>query len=138
MCAGPGASVIKRPSCAVTSGIEAGVIHDPVSAPSEGHTDLDSAVEGKATHGISMKGGHVVPSTHPGGRHLRTLACPPAKVHDGPSSTASVNKRREHHTFPPPVSCVPFQTRVTPVPPDYHWLQSECQLVVFAADKSQI
>ncbi|TNN89424.1 hypothetical protein EYF80_000027 [Liparis tanakae] len=38
VCAGPGPSVIKRPSCAVTSGIEAGVIHDPVSAPSEGHT----------------------------------------------------------------------------------------------------
>lgn len=36
--AGPGPSVIKQPSCAVTSGIEAGVIHDPVSAPSEGHT----------------------------------------------------------------------------------------------------
>ncbi|KAI4833109.1 hypothetical protein KUCAC02_016026, partial [Chaenocephalus aceratus] len=32
------ASVIKRPSCAVTSGTEAGVIHDPVSAPSEGQT----------------------------------------------------------------------------------------------------
>lgn len=38
VCAGPGPSVIKRPSCAVTSGIGAGVIHDPVSAPSEGHT----------------------------------------------------------------------------------------------------
>ncbi|KAA8594710.1 hypothetical protein FQN60_011845, partial [Etheostoma spectabile] len=38
VCAGPGSSVIKRPSCAVTSGIEAGVIHDPVSAPLEGHT----------------------------------------------------------------------------------------------------
>lgn len=38
VCAGPGPSVIKRPSCAVTSGIEAGVIHDPVSAPLEEHT----------------------------------------------------------------------------------------------------
>lgn len=38
VCAGQGPSVIKRPSCAVTSGKEAGVIHDPVSAPSEGHT----------------------------------------------------------------------------------------------------
>ena len=38
VCAGPGPSVIKRPSCAVTSGTEAGVIHDPVSAPSEGQT----------------------------------------------------------------------------------------------------
>lgn len=31
----PAPSVIKRPSCAVTSGTEAGVIRDPVSAPSE-------------------------------------------------------------------------------------------------------
>lgn len=38
VCAGPGPSVIKRPSCAVTSGVEAGVIHDPVSAPSKGLT----------------------------------------------------------------------------------------------------
>lgn len=37
--AGQGLSVIKQPSCAVTSGIEAGVTHDdPVSAPLEEHT----------------------------------------------------------------------------------------------------
>lgn len=53
----PAPSVIKRPSCAVTSGgAEAGVIRDPVPAPSEDRgADLDRAAEGKATHGISMK-----------------------------------------------------------------------------------
>lgn len=114
VCAGPGPSVIKRPSCAVTSGIEAGVIHDPVSAPSEGHTQtLTGQHEGKAMHGISMKDDRVVPSLHPGGRHLRMLAYPPARVQDGPSSAMSVNKKREHHISPAAGSCVSFQRRVT-------------------------
>ncbi|CAG11462.1 unnamed protein product [Tetraodon nigroviridis] len=38
VCARPGPSVIRRPSCAVTSGTGASIIHDnPVSAPSEEH-----------------------------------------------------------------------------------------------------
>lgn len=60
-----------------------------------------------------MKDDHVVPSLHPGGSHLRMLAYPPAKVQDGPSSAVSVNKKKEHHTSPPAVSCVSFQSGVT-------------------------
>lgn len=64
-------------------------------------------------HGISMKDDYVVPSSYPGGRHLCMLAYPPAKVQDGPSSAVSVNKKKEHHTSPPAVSCVSFQRRRT-------------------------
>ncbi|CAB1460059.1 unnamed protein product [Pleuronectes platessa] len=78
------------------------------------HTDLDRAAEGKATRGISMKDDHIVPSVHPGGRHLRMLAYPPAKVQDGPSSAVSVNKKRQHHTSPPCcVLCVFSKERCT-------------------------
>ncbi|KAK1886762.1 50S ribosomal protein L9, partial [Dissostichus eleginoides] len=59
-------------------------------SPPLGGADLDRAAEGKATHGISMKDDHAVPSSHPGGRHLCTLAYPPAKVQDGPSSDVSL------------------------------------------------
>ena len=50
-----------------------------------------------------MKDDHAVPSSHPGGRHLCTLAYPPAKVQDGPSSAVSVNKKRTSHL---PSCCV--------------------------------
>ena len=50
-----------------------------------------------------MKDDHVVPSSHPGGRHLRMLAYPPAKVQDGPSSAMSVNKKSTSHL---PSCCV--------------------------------
>ncbi|TWW58729.1 hypothetical protein D4764_06G0002590 [Takifugu flavidus] len=80
----PGPSVIKRPSCAVTSGAGASIIHDdPVSAPSEERArTLTGQPRVKPRAEFSMKDDRVIPSTYPGGCHLWAPARPPAKVRE--------------------------------------------------------
>lgn len=110
VCAGPDPSVIKQPSCAVTSGLEVGVIHDPVSAPSEGHTQtLTGQLRVKPRMEYLWRTTTLSPPCALVGRHLWMLAYPPAKVQDGPSSAVSVNKRGNiTHPLPPAVSSVSF------------------------------
>lgn len=112
--AGPGPSVIKQPSCAVTSGIEAGVIHDPVSAPSEGHTQtLTGQLRVKPCMEYLWR---TTTSSPPRTLVGATSACLPTllpKCRMGPHQPCQSIKKREHHTSPPAVSCVSFQRRVS-------------------------
>lgn len=99
VCAGPGPSVIKRPSCAVTSDIEAGVIHDPVPAPSEGHAQtLTGLLRLGATRGISMKDDRAVfPSAPRWAPPLHAWSSLLPKCRMGPHQL-SVNNRRSTPT----------------------------------------
>lgn len=97
MCAGPGPSVIKRPSCAVTSDTEAGVIRDP-------RADLDRAAEGEATPGISMKDDGAVPFRLPAG-----ATSGPANVQDGPLISRVRQEQQRRRPRPPTVSSVSAQ-----------------------------
>lgn len=106
------ASVIKRPSCAVTSGTEAGVIHDPVSAPSEGQTQtLTGQLRVKPRMEYLWRTTTPSPPrTLVGATSARSPTLLP-KCRMGPHQPCQSIKR-EHHICPPAVSCVPFLRRV--------------------------
>lgn len=112
VCAGPGLSVIKRPSCAVTFGIEAGVIHDPVSAPLEEHAQtLTGQLRVKPRTEYLWR---TTVSSPPHALAGSTSACWPTllpKCRMGPHQACQSINRKEPHTFPPRC-CVSFQRRL--------------------------
>lgn len=128
VCAGPGPSVIKRPSCAVTSGVEAGVIHDPVSAPSKGLTQtLTGQLRVKPRMEYLWRTTVSSPARTLVGA---TSACLPTllpKCRMGPHQACQSIKRENITPLPPAVSCVSFQRRVTHVERSAagHWCTEE-------------
>lgn len=104
----PGQAPLSLSGPAVPSRLAQGasIIHDdPGSAPSEERArTLTGRPRVKPRAEFSMKDDRVIPSTYPGGCHLRAPARPPAKVRGEPSSAVSVNKKA--HTSTPPLGSV--------------------------------